>query len=388
MEKALPITLSNGKENLVALTPQPEQLIAECRGPAGASGPAVAELIDQAVREQKHGPPLQKCVVPGDRVAIALPEAIPQRELVLDAVRNVLEQAGVNANDIIVVDTSPEKDKDTAYLAADESGEPNYVSRLLVDADVVILVSTYGLDASFGGRSLSGELWPFFSRPERREQFILDLAKKGRRALSHWSREMQKIDWDIGLIASLRLIVGSNDTLSAAYFGLPRTVCQVAQQRSKSWRPIVNREAALTLTSVSANMTTVGSSQWDAAIRAIAAAGRVTHDDGTICLVGSLSEEPGEILTQWRQGALLRGVVHEAIHSNDQNLIKDALQTRLFAKALGDRRLVVLSDLEESLVEDLEFGFAESPDDIVRLTARSDEFIVLHEGDLLMPQVS
>ena len=103
---------------------------------------------------------------------------------------------------------------------------------------------------------------------------------------------------------------------------------------------------------------------------------------------GSLSEEPGEILTQWRQGALLRGVVHEAIHSNDQNLIKDALQTRLFAKALGDRRLVVLSDLEESLVEDLEFGFAESPDDIVRLTARSDEFIVLHEGDLLMPQVS
>ncbi|MEO1992238.1 MAG: hypothetical protein ABGW78_09935 [Pirellulales bacterium] len=387
MENALSITLHNDRENPIVLTPQPEQLIAECRGPDGASGSAASQLIAQAVCDKKYGPPLRVCVVPGDRVAIALPEAIPQREFVLDAVRDVLEKAGVNSSDIVVVDTPPEQDKDAAYLAADESGEPNYLSRVLVDADVVILVSTCQLDASLGGRSLSGELWPFFSRPERREQFVLDLAKKGRGALAHWNGEIQKIDWNLGLIASLRLVIGSNETLSSAVFGLPRATCKIAYQRCEGWRPSVNRKAALTVTSVSSNMMTTGSSQWDAVIRAIAAAGRVTCDDGTICLVGSLSEEPGEVLTQWRQGALLRGIVHEAIHSNNQNLIKDALQTRLLAKALGDRRLVIFSDLEESLVEDLEFGFAESPDDLVRLTARADELIVLHEGDLLMPQI-
>ena len=40
-------------------------------------------------------------------------------------------------------------------------------------------------------------------------------------------------------------------------------------------------------------------------------------------------------------------------------LIANAVETRFFARALEDRRLVLLSGLDESLVEDLEFGFAD-----------------------------
>jgi hypothetical protein len=122
-----------------------------------------------------------------------------------------------------------------------------------------------------------------------------------------------------------------------------------------------------------------------ALVRAVAAAARVTHDDGTICVVGGLAVEPGVIFSRWRQGAPLQGLVHEAVATKDSQLIADALQTRLFARALGDRRLVLLTDLDESIVEDLEFGYAESPDDVARLAAKAESLIVLHEADLMLP---
>jgi hypothetical protein len=122
-----------------------------------------------------------------------------------------------------------------------------------------------------------------------------------------------------------------------------------------------------------------------ALVRAVAAAARVTHDGGTICVVGGPAVEPGVIFARWRQGAPLQGLVHEAVGMKDPQLIADALQTRLFARALGDRRLVLLTDLDASIVEDLEFGYAESPDDVARLAAKAESLIVLHEADLMLP---
>ena len=64
----------------------------------------------------------------------------------------------------------------------------------------------------------------------------------------------------------------------------------------------------------------------------------------------------------------------------------DAVQARLFARALGDRRLVLLSDIEEAAVEDLEFGFVAAADAIGRLVERADSVAVLHEADRMLPQ--
>jgi hypothetical protein len=69
-------------------------------------------------------------------------------------------------------------------------------------------------------------------------------------------------------------------------------------------------------------------------------------------------------------------------------MIADAVQTRLFARALGDRRVVLLSDLDEGVVEELEFGHAATPEVIERLAHRSDRVIVLREADRMLPRIT
>lgn len=387
------IALDYGGDEPLALTPRADSVIAECQGPEGVAGDAAAEIVAAALIDETYAPPLAAHVVPEDRVVIAIAGGIPQREPVVGAVRRCLEMAGITPADITLVDAAPAGDSDTAYLAAGEEGLPCYLTRALVDADVIVSIGGFWWDASLGGRSLEGELWPTFSRPESRQNLICQLARRGRRALPGWRTEMQQIDWNLGVTAGLRLVAGRHGTLSAAAFGLPNAVRRAIRRLAATWQPMVDREAAVTIASLSQPLETRAADSLDAAgslhamVRAVAAAARVTHEDGTICLVGRLAAEPGVIFSRWRQGAPLQGLVHEAVGTKDPELIADALQTRLFARGLGDRRLVLLTDLDETLVEDLEFGCAESPDDVARLAARAESLIVLHEADLMLPKV-
>jgi hypothetical protein len=93
------------------------------------------------------------------------------------------------------------------------------------------------------------------------------------------------------------------------------------------------------------------------------------------------------IFARWREGAPIEGLVREAVGTGDQTLITEAFQTRFFARALGDRRLVLLSDLDEATVEELELGFAATPEVVERLAHRAESIVVLHEADRMLPRV-
>ena len=76
----------------------------------------------------------------------------------------------------------------------------------------------------------------------------------------------------------------------------------------------------------------------------------------------------------------------EALESGDEKLEQDALTSWLFSRALGDRRLVLLSSLDESTVEELECGFAATPEAIERLAHDSSSVAILHEADRMLPR--
>lgn len=382
------MSLAYGADSPLVLAPPSGALLAECRGPAGAAGAAAGDLVSQAITGPAAGPPLAAHVVPGDRVAIAVAGEIPQQREVVAAVHRCLEAAGVAAADILTVHDEPTSEGETAYLAADEAGMPLYLSRTLIDADVVVAIGAWNWDAALGGRSIEGELWPTFSRPESRRGLTRELARRGRRALAGWRSDMQAVVWQLGVCASLRLVAGRDGTLAAAVFGLPESAGRQARQQAAGWRPDVARESLLTIAAVSRPLAAdaPGGESLAPITRAVAAAARVTQPQGTICLACRLVTPPGVIFSRWRQAASLEGLIHEALTTDDATLIADALQTRLFARALGDRRLVLLSDLDETTVEDLEFGHAGSPAAVERLAAKAESLIVLHEADRMFPR--
>lgn len=392
-----------------------EPLVLEClegtrplvfEPPAGESGLAAGGMVTAAIAAPPHGPPLSAHVVPGDRVVIAIAGAVPQATAVIAAVTEQLVAAQVDPADIALLEGpalgplaggaeavaeplagaavfEPASDTATAYLAADEAGQPLYLSRQLVDADVVVLVGGWGWNAALGGRSLEGELWPTFSRAACRRDLAVALARRGRKALPDWRSGMQEIAWQLGVCASLRLVRGREGTLAAACFGLPDEAGRRARAAATAWCPRVPRPCELAIATLSDPHGGHGR-----LLAAVAAAARVTRSGGTVCVASRTAAEPGVIFQRWRQGAPLEGLVHEAVASGDQSLVVDALLTRLFARALDDRRLVLLSDLAEETVEELEFGYAASPEVVERLAHRAESLAVLPEADLTLPQAT
>jgi len=372
--------------------------------PSGVTAAEARRLVAAAVAGPSDGPPLAAHVVPGDRVVIAVAGDVPQGQAVVDAVRDCLLNAGIGLGDVVVLEGpalgygsstratlptiagaevfDPSVESATSYLAADGAGRPLHLARPLVDADVVIAVGEWGWSPAFSGRSTEGELWPTFAREACRRDLLKSLARRGRNALGDWKVCMQDIAWQLGVCASLRLVRGSQGGLLAARFGLPDVASRQCREAAAVWRPAFDVPADLAVVSLSDP-----GGGFEAIVAAVAAAARVTLAGGTICVACGSVAPPGVILTRWRQGASLEGLVHEAVASGDATLIADALLTRLFARAIDDRRLVLLSDLDEGIVEDLEFGHAAAVDSVQRLARRCDRLAVLAEADRSFPQM-
>jgi len=392
------ITLDYGAAEPLLLEMAEGTIVTECRGPVGVADAAAERLVSEAVTNPSHGPPLAAHVVPGDRVAIAVSGPAPEAASAVAAVVAGLGGAGVAADGIHVLHANEggdgpapppgaeafdgSRDAATSYLTADEAGNPLYLARQLVDADVVVHVGGWGWNAALGGRALSGELWPWFSRTAARDDLTRDLARRGRLALPDWKARTHDISWQLGVCASLRLVTGRNGSLHAAAFGLPDEASRLARAAARAWCPGVDEPADLTLVSLSAPRSFV------ALTRGVAAAARVTRPSGTICVACRVATAPGIVFQRWRQGAPLERLVHEAVGTRDKALVADALAARLFARAIGDRRLVLLSDLDEAAVEELEFGHAADPDALERLAFQADAVTVLHEADLMLPQAA
>ena len=213
------ISLPYGADDPLILEISTRAKAEELGGPMGVAGAEAEERVALALSAPTGGPPLASQIVPGDRVVVALCGDLPQLVPVVAAVGQALTKGGVAAADLTILQAPPldiatgagagvpegwrgfdaTVDADTSYLAADSRGEPLYLARALVDADVVIAIGAWAWDAALGGRSPEGELWPTFSRLTSRQAFTRQLTRRGRRALPQWRSEMEEIRWQLGL---------------------------------------------------------------------------------------------------------------------------------------------------------------------------------------------
>lgn len=397
-----PILLAYGAAEPLVLEPRPGAGAVEVRGPDGVRGSEARMHAGAALDAPARVPPLEAHVVPGDRVAIALSGPVPCAGEVVAAVRERLERAGVEAADTVVLTAppvaglagqprgeppaggilfDPRLETESSYVAADAEGEALHVARRLVDADAVVAIGTFSFDAALGGPALDGDLWPAFTRAPARDGVVRQLARSGRKALDGLRRHAMEAAWHMGVMASVRVVPGRGDTLHAVVFDTPAGAARAARRRAQAWRPVLPRGADVV---VAAPADPHGG--WAALLRAVAVAAAAVRPGGTICLAGRLAEAPGEVTRRSRQGVPLPGLVREALRSGDAALVADAFVARFLARVLGDRRLVLLSDLPGEDVEELGFGHAATPEAIERLAHRAGELVVIPDADRMLPR--
>lgn len=368
----------------------------DLHGPSGGRGTEAEGIVRAALAGPHEVPPLSSHVVPGDRVTIAVAGEVAEEKSVVAAVVEAVVAGGVAEQDVTVLrshDFAKADDSRTGYLAADAEANPIYLSREIIDADCVVAVAEWDWDASLSGRGIDGEIYPAFSRQSCRESLARRLLAGPHAALVAWRDSLGEVIDKLGLLASLRIIPGAGSTIAGAVFGSPEASLRAAREAASGWRPTVPAAVECSIASLhDTHDSTAGTHaslpDMEQFVRGVAAAARITVADGTICVASRLVAQPGPVLTRWRQGLPLGPLLREAEESDDPALIADAFLARRFHRALGGRRLVLLSSLDEETVEDLAFGYADSPQTIQRLAKRAHSVAVLHEADRMLPSIA
>ncbi len=250
-------TLRYGQAGQLAVEVPTEKLHgALTRGPSRALADVRAAAA-QALAAPLEYPPLSAAVVPGDRVVLALDEAVPQSASLVAAVVDVLLAQGVEAVDITVllaeglptgeptvtgsssppapsgfpfvldptaalaeevrlaiqrVVHNPQNQDDLAYLAATESGHRIYLNRHLVEADFVLPIGCIRQDPILGMSGTSTGIYPRFSdaatwrrfRAAGRTDHAVD--RFAAEAANPWRQEVDEVSWLLGIQLALQVV--------------------------------------------------------------------------------------------------------------------------------------------------------------------------------------
>ena len=235
--------LNNGR--LVRLTREMDAGIV----PTQPVDPVSATL--HALAEPLEYPPLAASIVPGDRIAIAVDETVPQvGEIVLGVVqalrsggiddesisvvtrdaatsqicRDVLSQQGEVAVQFVVHD--PEDERELCLVGLSKRHGPLVVNRAIFDADLVLPVGCTRRDR----RGVYGCLFPRFSNLEAIARFRTPSRLDSAAAIAELRRETNEAGWLIGVPMVMEVIPAANEKVAQVVVGESHAVAKRAKQ--------------------------------------------------------------------------------------------------------------------------------------------------------------
>ena len=161
----------------------------------------VSSAIKAAMESPIDFPPIGSAIVPGDRVALAIDPNLPSADRIITALIEVLERSGAGIIDLVIGTEATDENKSSLetllgergtvhlhqthqrasfrYLGPDVGGDPVYLNRWLVDADLVIPVTTKRLsNSSIPQQSDLTGIYPTFADSEARHRQHLSRRKE------------------------------------------------------------------------------------------------------------------------------------------------------------------------------------------------------------------
>ena len=390
--------LKYGREGVVELDFPSDTKVAS--GPLNADPISdVAAAVTAALCEPLGYPQLRECVVPGDRVAIALDDCIPHATAVLSGVLHELSQAGVDLDNCCVVCSAgyerriealskampdwaepveftlhdPANTNQLSYLAASEDGRPIYFNRNIGDADFVVPIASIRPENAHDCFGVHSGLFPSFADLESQQRFFareVDISPKRRQACQ---KDADEAAWLLGIQFTVQIIPGSGSSILHILAGQYDEVYRHGRTLSDAaWSFAPDEPAELVLAAIEGG---ADQQSWSHLGRALETACRLVSENGKIVLCTDLASDPGPALKMLSSGVSeLDTMLNELVMTPSA----DSPQAAVVAVARERARIFLLSQLGSEVVEDLGIAFVASPDEINNLLRG-------HKSCLLLP---
>jgi len=400
--------LKYGCHSTLTLDLPSDVLIADCRAPGGMPVEELTQRVNAVLDAPLGFPPLAQATIPGDRVALVVDDGVPQSNHIVAPIIEYLvsrtdpsaivvlnseldegageadlrRQLSSAASDRVgIVRHDPRDRKGWAYVAANHDADPIYLNRAIVDADLVMPVSCIRPDASADYWGVSGAVFPRYADEAAQKRFRDPNDVPGLLQQDARNDEVNEVAWLLGIQFALQV-------LPAAEGNVLDVVAGQVDEVTKHCRAIrdsvavcqVPRRASLVIATIDG-----GPSQqtWVNLARVLEAASGVVTADGAVAICSDLAVPPGpamRCLAEADSG-------EEALRTIRRQRAPDAMPAAWLLHVLQDHPVFLLSQLDESTVEELGMAYMSDAEDLMRLVHQFNDCITLRGAQHLAPAV-
>ena len=272
---------------------------------------------------------------PGGAEGDSLPD--PRSELPV----SVREQIAWSIHD-------PADKKSQAFLAAATNGEPIYLARELVDAEVAVSIGELAFDSLMGYRGTGSVFYPGLSSTAAIQRAVgighQELAPNDDRPLRQL---VDEVTWLLGTLFSIQVIPSSGSDVAQVLAGATDNVFRRGKELlADHWLCEVDQRADIVVAAVDCDADGHG---WKQVGAALASARNLVTRGGAIILLTELSAEltPGLELLRQSQSA------RDALQPLRKLSPVDLLPASQSAQAADWADVYLLSRLDEDVVADL-----------------------------------
>lgn len=362
----------------------------------------LAKSLAQAIKSPIMYPPLAESVFAGDTVAIVVQDDLPEVRRMLDVLISQLAELNITAGDVTIVigkrtanaleidssvyqlhdetkDEQPpvqfpmefgfnqincqvhdaDNDAGLAYLNANEDGDPVYVNRLLVDADVVIPI---GFVEPGDDSRQSDCIYPAFSGASAQERFSgSDVSSLACRSEIAMANDM------LGSFFVIQLVSGPGGEVVEMFCGERMRTTKAARARANElWKFDYSGNAGVVLATIE---TDPNRQSWDDITEAILTASHLISGEGPIVVLSELSAKPNN---------KIRGALQAQFDDGPEK--KASVKLRSLAGVVSERSVFIKSKLSAAEVEDLGLGNLDSLEQISRVAEPFESGVLIRDA--------
>jgi hypothetical protein len=347
-------------------------------------------------------PSLDRSIFPGDRLAVVLQAGLPAAREVLHEILLHLEKIDFSLEDLVVVINpqsakefgfskeevqeamqsqaesltpnrlksiadrpiafhihNPDNQTELAYLAANEEGDPVYLSRRLVDADVILPV---GISVAGNEKRAMDCLYPDFSSTATRQRF-----QAGEMSIEQQRAEIRLANDAVGSFSTIQLVSGPGRIMQRVLFGLRDEVWSEAQQLSDRLWEIEKPEQARAI--VATIETTTGQTDWDDIVQALLTAHQFADPAAPLIVWSEIERLPHKSL---------RNALMTTFEDSPKHKLTPAM--RQLCDVLREHPVYLHAGLSRDEVEGLGLGYLEDARQIKRICDSLDHCLLLRDA--------